>query len=79
MRHDYRMSEMDLGGGAAPVLRGHFLYNQPMRKHVSWRAGGVAQRVYIPADLEDLTWMVRSVFCARGHPHGRAGQQPLGA
>jgi UDP-N-acetylmuramate dehydrogenase len=61
MRHDYRMSEMDLGGGAAPVLRGHFLYNEPMRKHVSWRAGGVAQRVYIPADLEDLTWMVRSV------------------
>jgi len=32
-----------------------------MRKHVSWRAGGSAQRVYIPADLEDLTWLVRSV------------------
>jgi UDP-N-acetylmuramate dehydrogenase len=55
------MSEMDLGSGAAPVLRGHFLYNEPMKKHVSWRAGGHAQRVYIPADLEDLTWMVRSV------------------
>jgi UDP-N-acetylmuramate dehydrogenase len=61
MRHDYRMSEMDLGGGAAPVLRGQFLYNEPMKKHVSWRAGGAAQRVYIPADLEDLTWLVRSV------------------
>jgi len=61
MRHDYRMSEMDLGGGAAPVLRGCFLYNEPMKKHVSWRAGGAAQRVYIPADLEDLTWLVRSV------------------
>ena len=61
MRHDYRMSEMDLGGGAAPVLRGHFLYNEPMKKHVSWRAGGAAQRVYIPADLEDLSWLVRSV------------------
>lgn len=61
MRHDYRMSEMDLGGGAAPTLRGHFLYNEPMKKHVSWRAGGVAKRVYIPADLEDLTWLVRSV------------------
>ena len=61
MRHDYRMSEIDLGGGAAPVLRGHFLYNEPMKKHVSWRAGGAAQRVYIPADLEDLTWLVRSV------------------
>jgi UDP-N-acetylmuramate dehydrogenase len=61
MRHDYRISEMDLGGGAAPVLRGHFLYNEPMKRHVSWRAGGTAQRVYVPADLEDLTWLVRSV------------------
>ena len=61
MRHDYRMSELDMGGGAAAVLRGRFLYNEPMKKHVSWRAGGNAQRVYIPADLEDLTWMVRSV------------------
>jgi UDP-N-acetylmuramate dehydrogenase len=61
MRHDYRMSELDLGGGVATVLRGRFLYNEPMKKHVSWRAGGHAQRVYIPADLEDLTWMVRSI------------------
>jgi len=61
MRHDYRISEMDLGAGAAPVLRGHFLYNEPMKKHVSWRAGGAAQRVYLPADLEDLTWLVRSI------------------
>lgn len=61
MRHDYRMSELDLGGGAAPVLRGRFLYNEPMKKHVSWRAGGAAQRVYIPADLEDLTWLLRAL------------------
>ncbi len=61
MRHDYRMSEMDLGGGAAPTLRGYFLYNEPMKKHVSWRAGGAAKRVYIPADLEDLTWLLRSL------------------
>jgi UDP-N-acetylmuramate dehydrogenase len=61
MRHDYRMSEIDLGGGAPPTLRGHFLYNEPMKKHVTWHAGGLAKRVYIPADLEDLTWLVRSV------------------
>jgi UDP-N-acetylmuramate dehydrogenase len=61
MRHDFRMSDMDLGGGAAPTLRGHFLYNEPMSKHVSWRAGGDAQRVYIPADLDDLSWLVRSL------------------
>jgi UDP-N-acetylmuramate dehydrogenase len=61
MRHDYRMSEIDVAGGGAPVLRGRFLYNEPMKKHVSWRAGGPAQRVYIPADQEDLIWLVRSV------------------
>ena len=61
MRHDYRMSEMDLGGGGTPTLNGQFLYNEPMKKHVSWRAGGAAKRVYIPADLEDLSWLVRSV------------------
>jgi UDP-N-acetylmuramate dehydrogenase len=61
MRHDSRASETDIGGGGEPVLRGQFFYNEPMRKHVSWRAGGAAQRVYIPADLEDLTWLVRSV------------------
>jgi UDP-N-acetylmuramate dehydrogenase len=61
MRHDYRMSEIDVAGGGAPVLRGRFLYNEPMKKHVSWRAGGAAQRVYIPADLEDLGWLVRSM------------------
>jgi UDP-N-acetylmuramate dehydrogenase len=61
MRNSFRMSEIDVAGGAAPVLRGRFLYNEPMKKYVSWRAGGAAQRVYIPADLEDLIWLVRSV------------------
>jgi len=36
MRHDYRMSETHMAGGAA-------------------------QRAYIPADLDDLVWLVRSV------------------
>ena len=35
-------------------LRGELKRNEPMRKHVSWRAGGVADRTYAPADLEDL-------------------------
>ena len=35
-------------------LRGEFKRNEPMRKHVSWRAGGVADRTYAPADLDDL-------------------------
>ena len=71
MRHDYRMSEAESSAGGSvsgmstaagmPGLRGRFLHHEPMKKHVSWRAGGVAQRVYIPADMEDLCWLVRSL------------------
>ncbi len=35
-------------------LRGEMLLDEPMSRHVSWRAGGVARRVYQPADLADL-------------------------
>ncbi|MGH8751485.1 MAG: UDP-N-acetylmuramate dehydrogenase [Burkholderiales bacterium] len=35
-------------------LRGTLRLNEPMARHVSWRAGGMAERVYIPADLADL-------------------------
>lgn len=55
------MAEVEPAPGAASVLRGRFLYNEPMGRHVTWRAGGPAKRVYIPADLEDLVWLVRSV------------------
>ena len=35
-------------------LRGILRLNEPMAEHVSWRAGGIADRAYIPADLADL-------------------------
>jgi len=35
-------------------LRGELKLNEPMVKHVSWRAGGVAARAYWPADRADL-------------------------
>jgi UDP-N-acetylmuramate dehydrogenase len=35
-------------------LRGRLTCNEPMRRHVSWRAGGTADRAYLPADLDDL-------------------------
>ncbi|PWB59645.1 MAG: UDP-N-acetylenolpyruvoylglucosamine reductase, partial [Nitrosomonadales bacterium] len=37
------------------TLRGTLLLDEPMAAHVSWRAGGRAERCYIPADLQDLT------------------------
>jgi UDP-N-acetylmuramate dehydrogenase len=35
-------------------LRGQLGKDEPMGRHVSWRAGGVADRFYVPADLDDL-------------------------
>jgi UDP-N-acetylmuramate dehydrogenase len=36
------------------ALRGSLRLNEPMAKHVSWRAGGAAARAYVPADRDDL-------------------------
>lgn len=36
-------------------LRGTLLLDEPMSAHVSWRAGGRAERCYSPADLRDLS------------------------
>ncbi len=36
------------------VLRGKLNLAESMRRHTSWRAGGVADRLYQPADLDDM-------------------------
>lgn len=41
------------------LLQGELRVRESMRKHVSWRAGGVAEYVYLPADLHDLTLFLR--------------------
>lgn len=35
-------------------LRGEIRWHESMKKHTSWRAGGAAECLYIPADLADL-------------------------
>ena len=35
-------------------LRGELRHDEPMARHVSWRAGGPARRLYMPADADDL-------------------------
>lgn len=35
-------------------LRGRLKYNEPMSRHTSWRAGGPADRFYLPQDIDDL-------------------------
>ena len=48
------MDMAELGQIETSGLRGEFRRNEPMHRHVSWRAGGVADRTYAPADLDDL-------------------------
>ena len=40
-------------------LRGALRLNEPMARHVSWRAGGIVDRAYTPADLADLQAFLR--------------------
>ncbi len=42
-------------------MRGELRLNEAMRKHVSWRAGGNADRAYVPADLPDLAAFLKSL------------------
>jgi len=42
-----------------PALRGRLLYHEPMRKHITWRTGGSADRAYVPADLDDAAQFLR--------------------
>jgi UDP-N-acetylmuramate dehydrogenase len=42
-------------------FRGKLLEREPMSRHVSWRAGGVADRAYVPASLDDLAAFLRSL------------------
>ena len=42
-------------------LRGELKENEPMARHVSWRAGGSAARFYAPVDLDDLAAFLRQL------------------
>ena len=42
-------------------LRGELKENEPMARHVSWRAGGPARLFYIPVDLDDLSCFLPQV------------------
>jgi UDP-N-acetylmuramate dehydrogenase len=42
-------------------LRGQLKADEPMGRHVTWRAGGNADRSYMPADLDDLGAFLRQL------------------
>lgn len=48
------MNMSDLPRNVLPGIRGALRTDEPMAKHVTWRAGGRARRFFQPADLEDL-------------------------
>jgi hypothetical protein len=61
-----RMDMAELEQIESDGLRGELKRNEPMGKHVSWRAGGAADRAYAPADLDDL-----AIFLGRLPAHER--------
>ena len=48
------VSEIRQTAKLAPTFRGEFRGDEPMSRHVSWRAGGKAKQYFKPADLADL-------------------------
>lgn len=48
------------------ALRGEVRMNESMKKYTSWRAGGKAERIYIPADLADMSQFLLSM--PKGEP-----------
>lgn len=46
---------------AQSQLQGNLLFNESLARYNSWRVGGKADRVYIPAGLEDLQTFLQSL------------------
>jgi UDP-N-acetylmuramate dehydrogenase len=43
------------------TLRGRLLKNEPLSRHTSWRVGGPADRLYLPADIDDLAGFLKTL------------------
>jgi UDP-N-acetylmuramate dehydrogenase len=54
------MSEINLSLDYASV-RGELRHDQPMKNYTSWRAGGSAERIFLPVDLGDFAAFLRSL------------------
>lgn len=52
---------LHIKGSLEGTLRGKARVNESMKKHTSWRAGGEVERIYIPADLADLSKFLLSL------------------
>ena len=43
------------------ALRGTLSRNVPLARYTTWRCGGPGDRVYVPADRDDLAAFVRGI------------------
>jgi UDP-N-acetylmuramate dehydrogenase len=55
------MNMADMTNRVTARLRGEARAPESMARHVSWRAGGTADRAYFPADLDDLVAFLRAL------------------
>ena len=47
------------------TAQGRLLHNEPLARYTSWRAGGAADRFYIPAGLDDLAAFLQALDAAQ--------------
>ena len=43
------------------TIQGQLKFNEPMSRHTSWRVGGVADRYFLPADIDDLCCFMKQL------------------
>jgi len=44
-----------------PMLRGELRLNEPLKRYTTWRVGGSARQLYLPADADDLAVFLDSL------------------
>lgn len=52
---------MMMAASDQPVLRGELRPNESLRRYNTWRVGGPARQMYLPADIEDLAAFLRTL------------------
>ena len=51
----------DIPSSITSAIRGQLLKNEPLTHYTSWRTGGMADYVFIPADLDDLSLFLKQL------------------
>ena len=60
-RKPFVATKSSVFSGSREKLRGELRVNEPMARHVSWRAGGSVAQAYLPMDFDDLLGFMRTL------------------